>query len=814
MSNWKVVKPRAGKNLITNPSFKNKVTTGWVAGSSGAIAISTTVNGTFGKYAMKCTGTTSSTKASYSITFPTAGIYFLSAWVYVDADFDGGDVYITGDSLASGTEEIIRQWDSGTDPTGTWYLIVTKYTVDSGDLAGNIIIRSDSVPTSGNDELTVDGVMVQADYLSTFLDGDQEGCRWLGAVGLSQSARPEWTRKGGQLIDLKDDLGMSVQITAGASMPKTKVLSKNRVMNAGSVHQRTRATGSRLLFNAVIVGSTLLDYHSKKNAITSNFGPWFVDEEPILIQYWGNGASIRQSSFQYISGLEGSKRVGFDEQVKIVLEGQEAYWHEPNWNIVTLDPESEPGVTDMMGRDHHGDLWEMMPEESGGNLTNITDFADDGEYVYITGSFLNFDGDASADTIVRFDKVAGTYSPMSTGLPTGTLTKKKLIIAPNGDLIAVGEAYVKRWDGSSWSDVGTITGGTLVTVNDVAIDFEGNIWVVGDFTSFGGVSNADYVSYYDGSAWNAAGTGLEDIANAVYLDKTTGYVWVGGQFADAGGVSDTAYISYWDGTAWKAVGTNEISGTTINDIIIDEDGTVYATGTTTNWGGVVANRIAKFTGSNWIPLGSGLNNTGHRLAIWRGNVIVSGLFTEAGGLELTNKVAMWNGSAWVHMDFDTVGLSATTIALASGVHGELYISGESITNSNVYASGKTSVSNPGNVKAHPILEVDWYLPNSSSGTEARLLSLVNEATEASVWFDYKLQEGESIKVDMRPGHQEITSTQFGKIWPVLPSSNFNSFFIQPGEANDSIITLFVLTQGEDDLVEATLSWQNTYFGID
>jgi len=64
-------------------------------------------------------------------------------------------------------------------------------------------------------------------------------------------------------------------------------------------------------------------------------------------------------------------------------------------------------------------------------------------------------------------------------------------------------------------------------------------------------------------------------------------------------------------------------------------------------GGVAASRIARWNGSSWSALGSGLNNTVFALAIKPNNEIVAaGLFTVAGG-GAANRVARWNGSTWI-----------------------------------------------------------------------------------------------------------------------------------------------------------------------
>ena len=58
---------------------------------------------------------------------------------------------------------------------------------------------------------------------------------------------------------------------------------------------------------------------------------------------------------------------------------------------------------------------------------------------------------------------------------------------------------------------------------------------------------------------------------------------------------------------------------------------MYAGGYFTNAGGNPANHIAQWNGSNWGPLGSGLNYQANALAVSGGTLYAGGAFTTAGG---------------------------------------------------------------------------------------------------------------------------------------------------------------------------------------
>ncbi len=82
------------------------------------------------------------------------------------------------------------------------------------------------------------------------------------------------------------------------------------------------------------------------------------------------------------------------------------------------------------------------------------------------------------------------------------------------------------------------------------------------------------------------------------------------------------------------------------------NGELYAGGDFTTAGGVSANRVAKWNGTAWSALGSGITGdvgwqTVRALAILpAGDLVVGGGFNNAGG-NWVNGLARWNGTSWV-----------------------------------------------------------------------------------------------------------------------------------------------------------------------
>ena len=81
------------------------------------------------------------------------------------------------------------------------------------------------------------------------------------------------------------------------------------------------------------------------------------------------------------------------------------------------------------------------------------------------------------------------------------------------------------------------------------------------------------------------------------------------------------------------------------------NGELIAGGNFITAGGVSANRMAKWNGTSWAPLGSGISaspsfQTGvYSLTIFNNELVVSGEFTVAGGVPV-NHIAKWNGTSW------------------------------------------------------------------------------------------------------------------------------------------------------------------------
>jgi hypothetical protein len=164
----------------------------------------------------------------------------------------------------------------------------------------------------------------------------------------------------------------------------------------------------------------------------------------------------------------------------------------------------------------------------------------------------------------------------------------------------------------------------------------------------------------------------EGWVRALVVDGS-GNLYAGGQFTTAGGVAANR-IAKWNGSSWSALGTG-MDGT-VYALALDPAGNLIAGGAFPKAGGLTTNYIAKWNGSNWSALGSGMNSGVLALAVdGSGNVYAGGNFTSAGGVG-ANRVAKWNGITWSALGG---GADNTVWALAADGGGNLYAAGDFTT---------------------------------------------------------------------------------------------------------------------------------------
>jgi hypothetical protein len=220
---------------------------------------------------------------------------------------------------------------------------------------------------------------------------------------------------------------------------------------------------------------------------------------------------------------------------------------------------------------------------------------------------------------------------------------------------------IARWDGTAWSAPGSGVSfqGSLraLVVHDDLLGGGPALYAGGFFTTMNGVSAAG-VARWNGSLWSALGSGIvpgaEVDALAVFDDSLGGGpdLYAGGFFFNAGGVPANN-VARWSGTAWSALGTGITGGYVRSLAVFDPPGAappaLYAGGFFSSAGGVAVNNIARWNGSAWSAVGTGIAGEVYSLVVFNDGggdaLYVGGNFSSAGGVP-ANDVARWNGTTW------------------------------------------------------------------------------------------------------------------------------------------------------------------------
>lgn len=129
-------------------------------------------------------------------------------------------------------------------------------------------------------------------------------------------------------------------------------------------------------------------------------------------------------------------------------------------------------------------------------------------------------------------------------------------------------------------------------------------------------------------------------------------VYVGGAFTSAGGVPAQG-LARWDGTNWAAIGGGLFPTPTSLRAMAVYGGAVFVAGLMTNvfdtnGFNVPVTNIAAWNGSNWLALNGGTDGAVSVLAVHDGWLYAAGSFTNAGGVNARG-IARWNGTNWTNV---------------------------------------------------------------------------------------------------------------------------------------------------------------------
>ncbi len=258
-----------------------------------------------------------------------------------------------------------------------------------------------------------------------------------------------------------------------------------------------------------------------------------------------------------------------------------------------------------------------------------------------------------------------------------------------GRFETAGDAFVgalAAWDGADWSPVAAPGQGAGMD-NDVRVlathdDGTGRALYAGGFFEYAGGVLANHVARWDGLRWSALGQGLDAgaVALASFDDGSGPALFAGGYFTTAGG-QPARGVARWDGTDWSAVGTGEGFDGLVSALAVFDDGTgpaLYAGGDFLRVDGRTAKHVARWDGSAWTPVGSGVPAEVFCLHVFDDG---KGPALYAGGDDFTrpgvpnNCVLKWDGRGWSRLSTPLNGEAYAMATYDDGRGPALYIVG-------------------------------------------------------------------------------------------------------------------------------------------
>lgn len=265
----------------------------------------------------------------------------------------------------------------------------------------------------------------------------------------------------------------------------------------------------------------------------------------------------------------------------------------------------------------------------------------------------------------------------------------------NGELIVAGHEltingvsvpHLVAWNGSSWRALAGQPQGNLHTAWCLWVH-NNELIVGGRFSAIGTVAAAN-IAAFNGITWRALGAGVSNTSNpngaqVFVLATYNNELIAGGDFLSAGSV--TAYrIAKWNGTAWQAMGSGfsnhpqamaahgtELFVSVGSDVqrwngtswlnsgglgaslsqpsvstLSEFQGSMYLGGNVNSSMNTPLNSIARWDGSGWVPVGVGWAHGAGPMVVYNGEAIVQGYYNRPGNTPI--QLGAWNGASLRH----------------------------------------------------------------------------------------------------------------------------------------------------------------------
>lgn len=377
-----------------------------------------------------------------------------------------------------------------------------------------------------------------------------------------------------------------------------------------------------------------------------------------------------------------------------------------------------------------GNTWSSVGSSTQNFSGGVRTILLDGSDVYVGGSFAG-GASGTANRVARWNGT--TWSTLGSGSTNGVGGSVNALAIYGSDLYVAGQftlagglpaRNIARWNGVGWSSLDGI-GGNGVNSQVRALQISDGQLVVGGYFTQAGGGPALHLARWNGSAWSSFASEIGGGVNTLLAANQS--LYVGGFHRYAGGIP-ADHIARLDAGGWGALGSPRSAANGVNDRIVEmvtagddvflcgwfteagagpirniarlgngswsglnvggegsaltilgDGNDLYAAGNFYFLGNTTANKVARWDGLNWHPLGGGIgtpnstNDVVYALEIFNGELYAGGSFSRADGQPATN-LARWNGTSWIPMFVGSFG-NAQAIYALKAVGDYLYVGG-------------------------------------------------------------------------------------------------------------------------------------------
>lgn len=800
-SNWEIVVPIETETLIANPSLETN-TTDYTA--VGGTITRTNEDSFWGAYSLKVAVTVENDGVRYTNTntvLVSGSAYTLTFWANVPDDKN----MISYIASTAGVIQPNQVFDFV--GTGRWQRYDFNFTSNGSAQRRIYIVTGDN---NGSDTVTwyVDGLMLVPGSRQTYIDGDQGGSEWNGAQHASTATRDDSYALGGRIRNLSY-FGLGLKQQTGIGMITPTHITQEYGNQDGALYQGSINRPRVFQLTTQIVSSgNLTDLHMQRDAIINALKVNRTGQQSEVLLRYNGGNVTKEIKVLLDTGMEFNATDIYNEVLPLRFIANDPYWYGEGEASASLASAVTISGAYLAQRSKDG-VWSHLNSTFNGQVRAVA-YDETRNLYYFGGGFTS-----PQNGISKYDPDADTFTFLGTGVSSGSVLAL-YVDQTTGDVYAGGNfpqmggvartKGIARWDNatSAWKPLASGTlDGTVVTITQGP---DRTVYWGGNFTLMSGIANTTRIARYNPTTGVVSAMGTGTSAEVQDIDiSPDGYPTVIGYFVTANGVTVNG-LAKWNGSTFVAIGTGIDSSPSGQALGFGKDGSLFASAFSNIAQGLTTiPKLARWNGSTWLPLGSGLDQGPYVFKRdKRGLIYAGGPFTAASDITLPSPVAIWSGSAWF-----PIGLKSSN--MGSDATFDLHIRNNDVltivfTNPNVnLTEAVTTVTNDGSADTYPRIVID----GPASGT-ATFYFIKNYTTGDTIYFNTALtiNAGERWTLDLAPNAKSFVSTFQGNLMSkILPGSNVGKFRLISG---DNKISVFSSSAS----LTINAIWKNRYLSAD